>query len=380
MANQKITQETALTGGSLDRAADVFPIVDVSAGTSGNRKMTPDELMAGTPATSSVPGSMSAADKAKLDSINTTNLVTTNTNQTITGTKTISTQNIVVSGSKPSAPSSGNVLMYSSNISGRPFPMWQTPDGREYIAQTGLARNSVVLFTPADGTSIQTSLGQFSGRVGTTSHNVLPTDDLIPYMSNISSLSIQNTQITPNTTNVFASLSTNRGIHCRGTNARGFGGFFFFTRFYLPDTDYPNARIFAGMYSVSPSTDNKGWWDGYITSTDNPDGNFCGFQYSVGRSDTTWQFTTKDGTTQNVTAIAGATFATQKLLEMYIYCPRAGSTISYRLYNFTDDVAYEGTTSTNLPGANIYMNAGIQLRSTQTAGASNLRWHRLYIE
>lgn len=379
MANQKITQETALTGASLDRAADVFPIVDVSAGTSGNRKMTPDELMAGTPATSSTPGSMSAADKTKLDSINTTNLVTTNTNQTITGTKTISTQNIAVSSSKPSAPSSGNVLLSATDISGRPFPIWQTPDGREYIAQTGLARNRIVCFMPADGSSINT-YGQFASRVGTTTHNVLPTDDLVPYMSNISSLSINNTQITPNTTNIFASLSSNKGIHCRGTNAKGHGGFFFYSRIYLPDASYPTARIYVGMYTVSPSTDNKGWWDGYITSTDNPDGNFCGFQYSSARGDTTWQFTTKDGTTQNVTAITGATFAVQKLLDFYIYCPRAGSTISYRLDNLTDDVTYTGSTSTNLPGMFAYMNAGIQLRSTQTAGASNIRWEKLYIE
>lgn len=377
MSNTKISQETALAGAQLDRANDIFPIVDVSEGTTGNRKMTPNELMVGVPATSSAPGSMSAADKTKLDSINASTIATTNTNQTITGTKTITSQSIAASGSKPSAPSAGNVLMYSTDISGRVFPIWQTPDAREYIAQSGLARNQVVVFFPVDGVAVGT-YGQNSTRVGTTSH-VIPSDDSIPYMANLASASQLNNQIVPNTTNIFCNLSTNSRTFCRGTNPNGFGGFFLFARIYLPDTSYPDTRIFIGMYSRTPSTDNKGFWDGYVTALDNPDGNFVGFQYSTSRGDTTWQFTTKDGTTQNVSTITGATFAAQKLLDFYIYCPRAGSTISYRLDNLTDGNSYTGSTSTNLPTANEYLGGGIQLRATAVNG-SNLRWNRLYIE
>ncbi|BAY23698.1 hypothetical protein NIES2100_34900 [Calothrix sp. NIES-2100] len=378
MANQKVTQETALTGASLDRAADVFPIIDVSEGTTGNRKMTPNELMAGVPATGSVPGSMSAADKTKLDSINVSNLVTTNTNQTITGQKTISTQNIAASGSKPSAPSAGNVLEYSTSIAGRVFPIWQTPDSREFIAQTGLARNPVVIFHPVDGTSSIGTYGQFATRVGSISH-ITPSDDSVPFMFNLAAASYTNTFVTPNTTNYFCNLSTNSRIYCRGSSSNGFGGFFYFTRIYLPDVSYPSTRIFLGMYSRNPSTDNKGFFDGYVTSTDTPDGNFAGFQYSAIRGDSEWQFTTKDGTTQNVTAITGATFAVQKLLDFYIYCPRAGSTISYQINNLTDSVSYTGSTSTNLPTANEFLGGGFQLRATAVNG-SNIRCFRLYIE
>jgi hypothetical protein len=378
MSNTKISLETALTGASLDRANDVFPIVDVSAGTTGNRKMTPDELMVGTPASTSVPGSMSAADKTKLDSINAGTIVTTNTNQTITGTKTISTEVVAASSSKPSAPSSGNILLYSRSIAGRVLPHSQTPDGREYLAQTGLARNPVVVFYPADGTSSIGTYGQFAARVGTLSH-VTPSDDTLPFMFNLASASVTNTLITPNTTNIFCNLSTNSRIYCRGSNANGFGGFLFFTRLYLPDVSYSDTRIFIGMYSKAPSTDNKGFYDGYVTSTDNPDGNFVGFQYSTSRSDTTWQFTTKDGTTQNVSAITGATFASQKLLDFYIYCPRAGTSISYQIDNLTDNVTYTGSTSSNLPGVNEYLGGGFQLRSP-SVGASNIRCFRMYME
>ncbi|KOP22821.1 hypothetical protein AMR41_29445 [Hapalosiphon sp. MRB220] len=378
MANQKITQETSLTSSQLARDVDVFPIVDVSEGTTGNRKMTPNELMAGTPATTSLPGSMSAADKTKLDSLNPTTLVTTNTAQTITGTKTITSQNIAVSSSKPNAPSAGNVLQYAGSLGGRVFPLSQTPDGREYMAQTGLARNPVVSYTPMDGSSAFGTYGQYATRVGTLSH-IIPSDDLIPYTANLASASVTNTLITPNTTYICCSISTNSRIHCRGSNPTGFGGFLYFARLYFPDSSYTNTRFFIGMYSKNPSPDNKGWWDGYVTSTDTPDGTFAAFQYSTFRGDTTWQFTTKDGTTQNVAAITGATFTAQKLYDFYIYCPRGGSAISYRLDNLTDNVIYEGSTTSNLPPAYEYLGGGFQVRAS-TVGATNLRWNRLYIE
>ena len=118
MSNTKISNETLLTGTNLNPANDVLPIVDVSQGTTGNRKITPSEFHNGSPASSTQAGSMSATDKAKLDSITVANLVTTNTNQTITATKTISVQSVAVSSSAPSAPSSGNILLYSKDSSG----------------------------------------------------------------------------------------------------------------------------------------------------------------------------------------------------------------------------------------------------------------------
>lgn len=379
MASQKITQDPSLLAAELARDADVLPIVDISQGTTGNKKITVNDIMAGTPATTSLPGSMSATDKTKLDSIILANLVTVNTSQTITGTKTITSQNLAVSPSKPNAPATGNVLQYAGSLGGRIFPLNQTPDGREYISQTGLARNPIVSFFPTNGTSaVVGTYGQFATSVGTFSH-LTPTDDLTPYMCNLASASVTNNQVTPNTTNVFCNLSTNARMHCRGSNPTGFGGFFYFARLYFPDSSYTNSRIFIGMYSKNPSPDNKGFWDGYVTATDNPDGNFAGFQYSTFRSDSTWQFTTKDGTTQNVTAITGATFTVQKLYDFYIYCPRGGTTISYRLDNLTDGVIYEGSTTSNLPLAYEYLGGGFQVRAS-TVGATNLRWNRLYIE
>ncbi|AFY31811.1 hypothetical protein [Calothrix sp. PCC 7507] len=377
MPNTKISAEAALTGAALDRAVDVLPIVDISAGTTGNRKITPDEIMIGAPATVSLAGSMSAADKTKLDSITVGNLLTTNTAQTITGLKTIPTISIAISSSKPSAPASNNVLLYASDIGGRSFPVTQTPDGREYLSQTGLARNPVTIFYPTNGSTIGT-YGQFSTTLGTVSH-IAPTDDLVPLMVNLASASVTNVNVTPNTTFIASSLSTNSRLWCRGTNANGFGGYFYFTRILFPDSTYTNTRFYAGLYTWLPTSISKGWYDGYITSTDTPDGNFSGFSYSTFRSDSTFQFITKDGTTQTTTPITGATFTNNKLYDFYIYCPRAGSTISYKIDNLTDGTSYTGSTSATLPTANEYMSAGIQIRGESVNGR-NLRFNRVYVE
>lgn len=377
MPNTKISAEVSLVAASLDPSADVIPIVDVSAGSTGNRKITPIDLFTGTPATVSLAGSMSAADKTKLDSITVSNLVTTNTAQTITGLKTITSQSIAISSSKPSAPSAGNVLLYSSNIGGRAFPVTQTPDGREFLSQTGLARNPVVVFAPANGTALST-YGQYNTNVGTLSH-ISPTDDLVPLMVNLASASVTNSSITPNTTFIASGISTNSRLWCRGTNANGFGGFFYFARLLFPDSTYTNNRFFAGLYTWAPTSISKGWYDAYITSTDTPDGNFCGFSYSTYRSDTAFQFITKDGTNQTTTPITGAAFASNKLYDFYIYSPRAGNTISYRIDNLTDNVSFSGSTSNTLPSGNEYMSAGFQIRA-DTVGGRNLRWNRLYVE
>ena len=254
----------------------------------------------------------------------------------------------------------------------------QTPDGREYGFQPSLAKNPVISITPANGSTNYLSYGQYAGTVGTVT-SIVPSDDLTPFMGNLAASSVLNNQVTPNTTNIFCGVSANSPLHCRGSNANGFGGFFYFARILFPDSSYSSTRILVGMYRTYPSTDNKSWWDGYATSTDNPDGTYAAFQYSTARSDSTWQFVTKDGTTQNVTAISGASFLVNKLYDFHIYCPRAGSTISYRLDNVTDGTTYSGSTSTNLPPAYTYMQAGFQLRATAVNG-SNLRWNRLYVE
>lgn len=47
LADQKVSERTALSSGSLAPATDILPIVDVSAGTSGSKKITVDDLFAG---------------------------------------------------------------------------------------------------------------------------------------------------------------------------------------------------------------------------------------------------------------------------------------------------------------------------------------------
>ncbi|MBD2200145.1 MULTISPECIES: hypothetical protein [Calothrix] len=364
MASQKITDSTSLLGIQLDRANDVLPIVDVSAGTSGNKKITPNDLFTGTPATSSRAGSMTAVDKAKLDAINTDLIVNTNSSQIITGQKTLTSFNFSRSANKLIAPAANTTLVYGRDFATRVRPVMQAPDGREWLIQAGMGRNHVCILYPSNGSTAPDTHGMYVTNQGTISHPS-PTDDLVPYMTNYA---------TAATGEARAGSSANARIYCRGSNANGFGGFSYFARLYFPDASYTNCRILIGLNGLDAI-----WSDGSATATSDIAGNYAAFQYSTSRGDTTWMFVTKDGTTQNVVPIVGATFTPQKMYDFYIECPRAGTSIGYRIDNLTDGLSYSGSTSNNLPTANAYMNNGFQLRTTDNV-ARNIRMYRMYTE
>jgi hypothetical protein len=67
MADSKITDLNPMTAGVLARTVDVVPIVDVSE--TEDKKVTIQQLMDDAPVTGSNPGSMSVADKTKLDGV-----------------------------------------------------------------------------------------------------------------------------------------------------------------------------------------------------------------------------------------------------------------------------------------------------------------------
>ena len=67
MADSKITDLNPMTAGVLARTIDVVPIVDVSA--TEDKKVTIQQIMDDAPVTGSNPGSMSVADKTKLDGV-----------------------------------------------------------------------------------------------------------------------------------------------------------------------------------------------------------------------------------------------------------------------------------------------------------------------
>lgn len=256
------------------------------------------------------------------------------------------------------APTGGNTL-YSRTVSNKDIPAVMGVAGKENLILSNLAKGNVVVFTPANGTSYF-SYGQYGTPQGTASHP-LPADDTIPFMTNY---------LTAATAGSQGGNSTNSRVWVRGSTSSGFGGFFFYSRLYFPDATYASARVFIGMGSTGTTT---------LAASDTPAANYCGFQYSTNRADTTWQFTTSDGTTQSLVGITGASFLPQKVYEFSIYCPPGGSVIYFQLDNVTDGTTYSGFSSTNLPTSNIYLNAGYMLTTLDTT-ARNIRVHRLYVE
>ncbi len=106
MANSKISALTALTGASVDAANDVLPIIDVSAGAAGSKKITVAETM--------IAMGLSSIQQANLTTVFTS--TTNNAWEDVTGlslviTTTSATQKVRVTATLQAASDVGNDLV-----------------------------------------------------------------------------------------------------------------------------------------------------------------------------------------------------------------------------------------------------------------------------
>lgn len=146
-----------------------------------------------------------------------------------------------------------------------------------------------------------------------------------------------------------AALACNFSSFIRGTAAKLWTGFKFYSGAYYPDASYDNtgastgSRIFVGLTTNTGPTSQG--------NSDTPTGNFIGFRRNNtngGATDTTWQFITRDGTTQSTTNTT-MTWAVSKFFKFYIRVAPGGTTAYWRIENVTDGTSQNGTTTTNLP-------------------------------
>jgi hypothetical protein len=266
----------------------------------------------------------------------------------------------------PSTPSAGSLNFYAKDLGGRMMLRQQGPSGLSTPLQPSFFQNNIMMINTNVTTTI-TSIGQTPTSAGTLSHPA-PTETY-GYMTNFATAATAaSTSGTGNTTDVWV----------RGSVA-GANGFFFNARLAYPDASYEQtgaattgSRTFVGLSNQLLAT---------TTALDNPAGHFAGFfrrSVNAGAIDTNWQFATKENTTINVQD-TGLPFLAQKIYDFYIFCPPQGTEIFWRIDNVTDDTTASGSTTTSLPGNNIYMKALFNLR-TINAVARNVRMQRVYIE
>lgn len=174
----------------------------------------------------------------------------------------------------------------------------------------------------------------------------------------------------------FARSSGNAFLHNGGFNAR--------FRIFLPDLLYSGAngcRIFVGLSSSSSNA--------AIIGTDNPAGNYAGFQFCAAsgiafggtspRQDTKWTFMTKDNVTQNYQS--GVIFYPQCTYDMKFKTRGRNQDIDWYIKNITSGTETYGTTSSCLPLNTVGMRPYLLIAMWGASGvARNIRFSSFHVE
>jgi hypothetical protein len=158
------------------------------------------------------------------------------------------------------------------------------------------------------------------------------------------------------------------------------GGLFYMARFYLPDANY-TAATSTQSYLFSGLADNVSTQ--LLTANGNATGTRMAFQYANDGTvnQTTWQFITADGTGRNIIN-TGLSMTPQHVYETYIYGANSTGPVYWQINDLTAGTSASGSTSTNIPPANVVMMMGLGVNTTGawTAGARRIQYVRLYVE
>jgi hypothetical protein len=271
-------------------------------------------------------------------------------------------------GSKTSDPGvvpADNIYLYARKTAGRSLLEQKGPSGVSFAYQPALFEQSISMVAPTATAEAVSSYFSNAWAASAPGAGVAPT-----------STEAQGYTADYPTTNTAGSVSTigqNLVQWIRGSTA-GSNGFFYVARLLYPDASYgagaTGARIWNGLTNQAIGN--------IMTNTDNPAGNYAGFQYSTNRGDVNWQFMTKDNVTQNPINTNMA-FTIGKLYDFYIYTPPQGTTIYWRIDNLTDGTTQEGNTAANLPTSTVAMRALASLQTLTTTGR-NWRMAKIYVE
>jgi len=284
-----------------------------------------------------------------------------NANQTLTLNGFIE----LATSSLPSVAATGTLRLVHRRIANRSMLMVRTDIADDYYSiQPSMFQQFYTLILTNQTTS-QTNFGTTMTNSGTLSHVA---SEATGWMTNI---------VTSGLANGTASTGGFSTQFFRGSTA-GFNGYFFFARVYFPDADYANSgattgsRIFVGLTDQAITA---------AVGSDDPAGNRSAFSYvnvNGARTDTNWQFSTKDNVTESLQD-TGVAFTVQKVYDIYMWQEPQGSTIYWRIDNLTDGTSTEGSTGTRLPTASTAMRNGFGLASIN-AVARNIRLQKIYTE
>jgi hypothetical protein len=265
----------------------------------------------------------------------------------------------------PSAPSAGQVTLFTDAMAGRSMVGSIESDGTHYDYQPALFNSTTYMWLAGTGTTLAINWGTaFTARNnGTNAAQSHPTKT-----STSAVTSMNRANFSTGTTATGAS-----GVQSASTvawlgNSAGLGGFFFFARFGL-ETVSGTYRAFIGLSELNAVL-------GADPSTIN---NTIGLGKDA--ADTNWFFITKGTGTANKTS-TGVSVTQGTVLDLYIYSPPFSSNVILELRNSLDNtVLYtSGVVNTNLPANTLFMYMHAHINSTVGTTAKLLSLNRIYLE
>lgn len=262
--------------------------------------------------------------------------------------------------------------LYSKTIAGRKMFKVKT-SFEDYPLQPAFFKNNYILYCPNATTTI-TQFGHAAATVGTLSHPITLPDMVLGYQTNFASAITQNAD---------AGISTTNAIYLRSNTGIYADGFFFYTRFGLPNTSgtygsgtLSGHRLFIGLTNQTAANS---------CAADAPAGSYAGFIHrnsAVGSSGY-YIASCSNGTTSYLVNTS-IPFSDSGVFDAFIFSPRFPNTgyIYWRLDNVTNGTTSSGMFNNDshpLPLNNTLMRGVLNLRSLSGV-AKNIRMQRLYIE
>lgn len=265
--------------------------------------------------------------------------------------------------SNPSAPVSGDTLLYSKAICGKSAFKQVDASGIDYPLQGAIWQSNIVTFTP------QVAAGLWSGTSGS---NLGTPAIALPTVTNIGTM--MRSSLFPSVV-----ITANQQVGTRSEamffrgNATGIGGFFFACRFMFSTWTAGN-RLFVGMcagttavVTVQPST---------LT-------NMLGFGIDAGDTAITFMHNDAAGTCTKDPIAGQPALATNNAYAAYIFCKPNDSTVYYRLDDLNAGTTIIDTsTNTDLPvnTTGLCAQAIMGNAANVVAGNATIGVNKIYIE
>jgi hypothetical protein len=262
---------------------------------------------------------------------------------------------------EPSAPSTGQLKIYSKKIAGKMFPKTVGPSGIDSPLQNAFWQNNICIWQPTTASN-GLWLGTAPAAAGTYA-TVLPTSTSLYTAMKRGRWS--NIATTANQVLTQRSLEL---MYFLG-NSAGMGGFFFYTRMGF-DTWTDGGRLFAGLFNGNS----------LIQSDPSTVDNNIGFAVDVADNGLIY-FQTK-GTGAAVRTSTGFTITSGSGYDMYIFAAPNSTTVSWRILEINTGTEATGSSAVSGPAVNVMMMAGIQASNAAltSVNAIQLCINRIYVE